>query len=95
MDWLEAVALFWFAAAIYFGGYEHDVAGGSGFRQFVGLIATFVIFLVVWRVVETVFGMDNVVGILVASAVAGLAIPLEARLGFLLVGGRVTHPVGH
>jgi len=95
MDWLVAVVLFWFAAAIYFGGYEHDVAGGSGFRQLVGLIATYVIFLVVWRVVETVFGVESAVGILVASLVAGLAIPLEARLGFLLVGGRVTHPVGH
>ena len=95
MDWLVAVPLFWFAAAIYFGGYEHDVAGGSGFRQFLGLIATCAIFLVVWRVVETMLGVETVLGILVASLVAGLAIPLEARLGFLLVGGRVTHPVGH
>jgi hypothetical protein len=95
MDWLEAVVLFWFVAAVYFGGYEHDVAGGSGFRQFIGLVLTAVIFLVVWRVVETLLGGESAVGILVGSLVAALAIPLEARIGFLVVGGRITHPVGH
>jgi len=95
MDWLEAVVLFWFAAAIYFGGYERDVAGAPGFRQFLGLVVTYVIFLVVWRVVESLIGVESVVGILVASLVAGLAMPLEARLGFLLVGGRITHAAGH
>ena len=95
MDWLVAVVLFWFVAAIYFGGYERDVAGASGFRQFLGLVLTYVIFLVVWRVVETVVGVGSAPGLLVASAVAGLALPLEARHGFLVVGGRITHGAGH
>jgi len=95
MDWLVAVVLFWFAAAIYFGGWERDVAGGSGIRQFIGLLVTYAIFLVVWRVVESFVGVESVIGILVGCVVAGLAMPLEARLGFLVVGGRITHPAGH
>jgi hypothetical protein len=95
MDWLVAVVLFWFAAAIYFGGYERDVAGGSGVRQLVGLLVTYAIFLGVWRLIEGFVGTETALGIIVASVAAGLLLPLEARLGFLVVGGRITHQTGH
>lgn len=88
-EWLVAICLFWFASAVYFGGFERDVEGGSGFRQFVGLILSYAIFLVVWGVVYRVVGEETAKGILVASAVAGLALPLEARVGFLLMGVRL------
>jgi len=92
--WLEPIVAFCGAAALYFGGFERDVQGGSGFRQFLGLLLTLVVFLVVWAVVDKVVGPDSVKGILVATAVAGLAIPLEARVGFMIVGVR-TRRAGH
>ena len=33
-DWLVPMTLFWFAVAIYFGGIDMEVSGGSGLRQF-------------------------------------------------------------
>ena len=88
-DWLVAICLFWFAAALYFGGFERDVEGGTGFRHFIGLILSYAIFLVVWGVLHAFVAPGTAVSILVASAVAGLALPLEVRVGFLLVGARV------
>jgi hypothetical protein len=89
LDWLLAAILFWVAAALYFGGLEHDVHGGTGFRQFLGLLLTYAIFLVIWGVLYKIVGAQTAKGVLIASAVAALLIPLEARLGFLLVGARV------
>ena len=94
-NWLEPMVVFFGATALYFGGFQRDVQGGSGFRQFLGVVLTLVVFLVVWGVVHKVVGPDSVKGILVASAVAGLAIPLEARLGFLIVGARVRRASAH
>jgi len=88
-NWLEPVALFFGVAALYFGGFQRDVQGGSGFRQLIGLILTLVVFLVVWGVVHKMVGQDTVVGILVASAVAAILVPVEVRLGFMVVGARV------
>ena len=93
--WLEPVVLFCGATALYFGGFQRDVEGGSGFRNFLGLVLTLVVFMVVWGVVDRVVGPDTIKGILVASAVAGLAIPLEARIGFLIVGARVRRASAH
>jgi hypothetical protein len=90
-DWLVAVPLFWFAAALYFGGFERDIEGGTGFRQFVGLMLSYVIFLVIWGVLHAYVAPESALGILIASLVAGLALPLEVRLGFLAVGARVRH----
>jgi hypothetical protein len=87
--WLVPVVLFWGVMALYFGGFERDVQGGSGFRQFLGLILTYAIFLAVWGGLHSVVAAGSTVGVLIASAVAGVAIPLEVRLGFLLVGARV------
>ena len=89
LDWLVAVILFWVASALYFGGLQRDVHGGTGFRQFVGLLLTYVIFLVIWGALYKIVGVETAKGVLIASAVAALLLPLEARLGFLLVGARV------
>lgn len=95
-DWLVAICLFWFAAALYFGGFERDVQGASGFRNFVGLVLSYAVFLVVWGVIHAFVAPESAVSILVASAVAGLALPLELRVGFMLVGARVVHrPEAH
>ena len=89
LDWLVAVVLFWVVAALYFGGLQRDVEGGTGFRQFVGLMLTFVIFLAVWGTLYKVIGVETAKGILIASAVTALLLPIEVRLGFMLVGARV------
>jgi len=96
--WLVGVILFWVAAALYFGGMQRDVEGGTGFRQFLGLVLTYVIFMVIWGVLyKTIGGGGTAKGLLIASAVAGLLLPLEVRLGFMVVGARVRRPsaAGH
>src|SRR5256885_7217328 len=95
-EWLVAICLFWFASAVYFGGFERDVQGASGFRNFLGLVLSYAVFLVVWGVLHAFVSPGSAVSILVASAVAGLALPLELRVGFLLVGARVVYrPEAH
>jgi hypothetical protein len=94
LDWLVAVVLFWVAAALYFGGLERDVEGGTGFRQFIGLWLTYAIFLVVWGVLYKAIGVETAKGVLIASAVSALAIPLEVRVGFRIVGARVRRRAG-
>src|SRR5690242_58707 len=89
VDWLVAICLFWFVSAVYFGGFERDIEGGTGFRQFLGLILTYAIFLGIWGVLHAYVAVDSPVGVVVASVVSGLLLPLEAHLGFMLVGGRV------
>jgi hypothetical protein len=95
LAWLLAGTLFWVAAALFFGGLEYDVAGGTGFRQFVGLLLTYAIFLVVWKVLYSVIGADTAKGLLIASVVTALLLPLEARLGFMLVGARIRRSSAH
>ena len=90
-EWLVAICLFWFASAVYFGGFERDVQGATGFRNFLGLMLSYAIFLVVWGVLHAYVAPESAKGILIASAVAGLALPLELRAGFMLVGARVVH----
>ena len=88
-EWLVAVVLFWAVAALYFGGMERDVEGGTGFRQFIGLMLTYAIFLVVWAVVRRTVAPESAVGVIVASAVAALLLPIWARVGFMAVGARL------
>ena len=95
LNWLVAIILFWVASALYFGGLQRDIVGGTGLRQFLGLLLTYVIFLVIWGVLYKVIGADTAKGVLIASLVAALLLPLEVRLGFLLVGGRVRKSVAH
>lgn len=95
LDWLWAGILFWVASAIYFGGLERDIHGGTGFRQFLGLLVTYVIFLAVWFFIHKAIG-PTPKGLLIALAGAALLLPLEARLGFMVVGARVRHsPAAH
>ena len=94
-EWLLPVTLFWGIAALYFGGFQRDITGASGFRQFIGLILSYALFLAVWGVVHAFVLRDSLLGIVVAGAVASVAVPLEMRLGFLLVGARVRRSSAH
>ena len=95
--WLVPVVLFWMVAALYFGGLTVEVRGGSGFGQFVGLLLTFGLFLVVWGVLHRLVGADTLKGVVVASLAAVLALPIEARVGFRLMGARIQrgHAAAH
>jgi hypothetical protein len=94
-DWLVPVTLFFGVSALFFGGFQYDIKGGTGFRQFVGVILTFALFLVVWGVMHHFVMPDSVLGVIIASVVAALAYPIEARLGFMLVGGQVRRAEAH
>jgi hypothetical protein len=94
-DWLVPITLFWAVSALFFGGFQYDVTGGSGGRQFLGVIFSYALFLVVWGVMHAFVMVDSALGIVVASAVAALAYPIEVRLGFLLVGAHVRRGTAH
>jgi hypothetical protein len=51
--------------------------------------------LVVWKVLYSVIGADTAKGLLIASVVTALLLPLEARLGFMLVGARIRRSSAH
>jgi hypothetical protein len=91
LEWLIPVCFFWLAAAIYLGGMAVDVEGGNGARQVLGLLATFVLFLVVWKVSGLVLGgIAPVLGNLVLPTIlAALLLPLISRAGFGLLGVKV------
>jgi hypothetical protein len=98
LEWMVPVLLFWAVAPLYFGGMAVDIKGGSGLRQMVGLFLTYALFLVVWGVLHSLVGRaaGTVAGLLAATAVAIFALPIEARVGFRLVGTRVQRTVeGH
>jgi hypothetical protein len=77
------------AAPIYFGGLQRDVQGGTGFRQFLGLLLTFAIFMVVWTLLHRSIGPETAKGLLISCAVSALLLPIWVRLGVMLVGARV------
>lgn len=91
LEWLIPVSLFWAAAAIYLGGMAVDIVGGNGLRQVIGLLATYVLFLVVWGVLSMILGGIAPVlgGIILPSVLSVLALPLLSRAGFLIVGVKI------
>jgi hypothetical protein len=93
--WLVPVTLFWAVGALFFGGFQYDVRGGTGFRQFVGVILTYVLFIVVWGAMHRFVMPDSGLGIVIACVVAALAFPIEVRVGFMLVGAHVRRAEAH
>lgn len=89
--WLIPFCLFWLMAALYLGGMAVDVVGGNGVRQVLGLLATFILFMVLWKVLSLALrGTVPVLGeIIVPSLVSVLALPLLSRGGFGILGVRV------
>jgi hypothetical protein len=77
--------------ALYLGGLRIDLSGGRGVQQVLGLLLTFVVYLVVWRVLHAALaGVGPILGgVVLATVVTTLLLPLEARLGYLVVGVRL------
>lgn len=91
LEWLVPVCFFWLAAAIYLGGMAVDVEGGNGLTQVMGLLVTFVLFLVTWRVLGLLLGgIAPVLGDLVLPTIlSALLLPILSRAGFGLLGVKV------
>ena len=93
MTKLLPVMLFWLLIACYLGGWPVDLRGGNGFRQVLGLVLTFVLFVVAWKLLHALFlGVGEVLGgIVITSFVAAALLPSISWLGFKMVGVSVVH----
>ena len=89
---LIPICLFWLTAALYLGGMNVEIVGGNGLRQVIGLLATFVLFVAVWRVLNIALGgaLPAPLGNLAIPTIATvLSLPLLARVGFRIMGVKV------
>lgn len=90
IEWLIPISVFWVMAAVFFGGL-YDAEGGSGGRQFLGLLLTFALYMAIFAVLRLALGgLWGPLGRLILP----LALPtmLLGRLGqvaFRLVGVRI------
>ena len=93
MTKLLPVMLFWTLIATYLGGWAVDLRGGNGFRQVAGLILTFFLFVVGWKLLHALFvGFGEVLGgIVITTFLASALLPAIAWLGFKMVGVSVAH----
>ncbi len=91
MEWLVPICLFWTLAALYLGGFPVEVVGGNGFRQVMGVIDSYVLFILVWALLRAVLG--GLGGLLwtavVPTILASLALPLIIWAGYIVMGVRV------
>ena len=88
LEWLIPMCAFFPFAALYLGGLRIEPGGGRGLQQVLGLLLTFVTYMVVWRVLRAVLGGLGPIlgGLVLTTVVTTLLLPLEARLGYLAVG---------
>ena len=91
LEWLIPMCAFFPFVALYLGGLRIDLSGGRGVQQVLGLLLTFVVYLVVWRVLHGALASVGRIlgGVVLATVVTTLLLPLEARLGYLVVGVRL------
>ena len=90
--WLIPISLFWILAAVYFGGFNISIVGGSGFRQVLGLLVTYLLFLVAWGLLRLALGHLGENFLLKGVAptlITMLALPLVGRAGFGVLGVRI------
>ena len=96
LGWLAAFCLFWMTASIYLGGLDVELEGGSGLRQFLGLMGMLVLFMAVWRLLAVLIGpLGGVPGVVLPFGLTVLALPLLARVSFRLVGVKVIRSAAH
>ena len=56
MGWLLPICLFWTLIALYLGGFPVDVVGGNGFRQVMGIVDSYILFILLWALLRAVLG---------------------------------------
>ena len=88
MTTLLPAMLFWNLIALYLGGWPVDLQGGNGVRQVLGLLFSFVLWVVVWELLHRVFvGFGPVLGgIVITSFIAVALMPAVAWVGFKIMG---------
>lgn len=91
MEWLLPICLYWPLTAGYLGGFPVEVRGDSALRQFLSIIDSFILFLLVWVGLRAV--LSGVGGpfwrLVVPSIVSIVALPLILRVGHLILGLRI------
>ncbi len=88
LEWLIPLGAFFPFVALYLGALRVEPAGGKGLQQVAGLLLTLVIYVVAWRVLHAALaGVGPILGgVVLATVVTTLLLPVEARLGYLIVG---------
>lgn len=88
MEWLIPLGAFFPFTALYLGALRIEPAGGRGLQQVLGLLLTGVLYLAIWRLLHVVLGGVGPIlgGVVLTTVVTTLLLPLEARLGYLVVG---------
>jgi len=91
VEWLIPMCAFFPFAALYLGALRIEPGGGRGLQQVLGLLLTFVAYLIVWRLLHALLGGLGPIlgGVVLTTVVATSLLPLEARLGYLVVGVRL------
>jgi hypothetical protein len=89
--WLAPIALFWTVSALYLGGFQLRIEGGGGLQHFIGLIATLVLYLVVYGVLHRlVLGSTGpILAALIGCVACTLLLPILSRAGFMIVGVKI------
>ena len=87
-EWLIPLGAFFPFVALYLGALRIEPGGGNGLQQVAGLLLTGAVYVGVWRVLHSVLsGVGPILGcVVLATVVTTLLLPLEARLGYLVVG---------
>jgi hypothetical protein len=92
VEWLVPFSLFWTMAALYLGGFPIHIAGSSGLKQFLGLLLTFALYVVVWWAVRTGLSsaLPPIFAVIVAALVATVLLPVLSCVAFRVLGIRIT-----
>jgi hypothetical protein len=91
-EWLVPIALFWTLSALYLGGFPIRIVGGSGLTQFLGLVLTFALYLVVWWALRMGIqsALPSIATVIVATLVASALFPVLSLVAFRVFGIRIT-----
>jgi hypothetical protein len=92
LTWLIPISLFWIPVAVYLGGLSVSIEGGNGVREVLGLLVSFVLFLLLWGLMRWLLGQAAegfIAQILLPTVVALAALPLLIRAAFRIFGVRV------
>lgn len=90
LEWLIPIGGFWFVAVALLGSGPADVEGGSGLGQVIGLIVSYVLFVLVWAGARAAFGGMGFAGrVLLPTVLAVVLYPFLAWVAFKIVGVRL------
>lgn len=95
VEWLVPICFFWILTSLLLGGGDLEIRGGS-VAQLLGLLGTFALYLALWAVLRMVLGgAGQIRAVVVATIVASVLLPIVSRVGFRIVGVRLTRRAAH